>query len=206
MAASTPARKRTPAQKAEELKISTVGDFKKRISTTVQLPSGAVVKLKNPGGLRAFLGKGKIPNSLMPMISQALNQGNTDEMTKQLAEEFQSGNGDLLRDMNDMIDNVVVMTVNQPRVLPVPTEADVEKNNLKYPEAPVDDPEDLRDENLLYVDEFPAEDKQFIFSWVTSGVTDLETFRQQQREGVDSVSAVSRAQDGAKPATGADAG
>jgi len=198
MAASTSARKpRTTAAKAEELKISTVGDFKKRISAVVELPSGAVVKLKNPGGLRVFMGKGKIPNSLLPIISQALDRGTTEGMGEELAQKLKDGDTELLDDMNQMMDSVTLMAVVEPPILPVPTQADVEENNRRFPEAPVEDPEDLRSEDLLYVDEFPDEDKQFIFAWITSGVKDLETFRAQQRAGVDSLSAMHGTEDAA---------
>ena len=63
------------AQAAEALKISPVGEFKTRMGGTMQLPSGLVVKTRNPGGLQAFLTGGTIPNHLMVIIKEALDKG-----------------------------------------------------------------------------------------------------------------------------------
>src|SRR3954453_22167561 len=64
-----------PAKAAEERKISQIGDYKKRMGGIIELPSGFFVKVKNPGGLRAFMDSGSIPNSLMPIIQESLNRG-----------------------------------------------------------------------------------------------------------------------------------
>jgi hypothetical protein len=159
-----------PARKAEELKISQVGDFKKRMGGVMELPSGAVVKLKNPGGMRAFLKSGVIPNSLMGIIQKAMNTGKKPDMSE-LAPEGKLDDK-MLEDMSDMMDAVAIQCIIEPPVLPKPAdEAD-------------------RSEDLLYIDEFPDDDKQFIFQWVSGGVKDLEAFRRQRDEGMDALVAI----------------
>jgi len=166
-----------PARKATERKISQVGDFKKRVQSIEELPSGLVVKLRNPGGLNAFLGKdsqGEIPNSLMPLIQKALKSGNGVDVSEVMPDgELDL---DLLADMQKMMDNIAVKCMVDPDLQPKPTkEAD-------------------RREDVLYADELPDDDKQFIFAWLSSGVSDLETFRQQRQAGVDAVAGVASPQ------------
>jgi hypothetical protein len=171
------AKSGNPAKRAEQVaedrRISQVGDFKKRLGGVMELPSGAVVKVRNPGGLKAFLGNGSIPNSLMPIVQKAVNNGkavSADEMG--IIGEDGSIDPEVLSDMMSMIDNVLLQTVKEPKVYPVP-----------------EDEED-RDDDLLYVDEFPDEDKQFLFQWVSGGTRDLEQFRREYSSAVDSVATV----------------
>lgn len=186
-----------PAKKATERKISQVGDFKKRVQSIEELPSGLVVKLRNPGGLNAFLGKdaqGEIPNALMPIIQKALKQGKNVDPSELMGE-----NGELdlqlLNDMQTMMDNIAVKVMIEPNLRPSITMADVEKyNEGRDASLHVDSPEDLRQDNVLYVDELPEDDKQYIFGWLTGGVKDLETFRQQRQAGVDAVAGIPVAQ------------
>lgn len=178
-----------PAKAAEQLRISQIGDFKKRMGGVMELPSGVVVKLKNPGGMRAFLGADNIPNSLMVIIDKALKTKQAPKVEDIIGE---GGKIDpaMMRDMMSLFDIVALQTIVEPPVLPAPTQADVTAWNEQHPDDPKLDPEQLRDENLLYIDEFPDDDKQFIFQWVTGGVKDLETFRKRQQEGVDSLGSV----------------
>lgn len=164
---------RSKAAKAEELRVSQIGDFKKRLGGLTQLPSGAVVKLFNPGGLQAFLNGGVIPNSLMGIVQKGLSSGKTPTPEEFLKDK--EIDAELLEELMGMMDAVVVKVVVEPPVLAVPS-----------------DPAD-RDEELLYVDEFPLEDKQFIFQWVSGGTRDLETFRSKLNSNVELVAAVTDA-------------
>lgn len=163
-----------PAKAAEQLRISQVGDFKKRIGGVMELPSGSVVKLRNPGGLQVFLQGDSIPNSLMPIVQKALNEGKAPQ-----TESFMGKDGTfdekLLADMAQMMDNIALKTIVEPPVEPAP-EVGVE-----------------RSDDILYIDEFPLEDKQFIMQWVTGGVKDLEQFRKQQQAGVASLGSIAGA-------------
>lgn len=179
---------KSTAKKAEQLRISQISDFKNRMSAVIELPSGVVVKVRNPGGLQAFVGQGLIPNTLLSIVSKSLDGGKKNRASSR--EEMANivmDDPETMSSLNKMMDNITVRTVVEPRVHLVPTADDVEANNLKFPEAPVDDPEDLRYDDRLYVDEFPDEDKQFIFQWVTSGNSDLETFRQGLKANMDAL-------------------
>ena len=148
-------------KKATELKISTVGDFKKRLGGLTELPSGMVVRLSNPGGLAAFMGTSAIPNGLMPLVTKQLkaSKGDADKINEEDLHKELENDPKLLQEMTVMIDHVAIRCIVEPQCHPTP-KAGVE-----------------RDEDLLYVDEIPMMDKQFVFSWLTTGVKDLEPFR-----------------------------
>lgn len=161
-----------PAKKAQQLKVSQVGDFKKRLGGVFELPSGLVMKLRNPGGLMAFMASGLIPNELMSIMQKHINSGkNTtpDELMKdtgRLDEKF-------LAQMTAMLDNVIVTCAVEPSVMPKP------------------DNEEERSDDQLYADEIPDDDKMFVFQWISGGTSDLATFRQRQESGMASLEAES---------------
>ncbi len=172
---------RKTASKAEQLKVSQIGDFKKRLGGIIELPSGLVVKWRNPGGLRAFLIQGRIPNALMPIVEEALDSKTGVEAAnvQELLKDTEN-----LREMMVMYDNIAQMCMIEPRLYSVPTWDDVRDNNEKFPEAPVEEPEDLRQDDRLYVDELPDDDKQYFFYLISGGVQDLARFREQQNINV----------------------
>jgi len=190
----------TPSSKdikqAEQRRISQIGDFKARIGGLLDLPSGATVRVHNPGGMQAFMDSKAIPNSLMPIIQKALKSGQPMTAAEVVSED---GNLDpaLLEDMMKLMDGIILKTVVEPRVHKALTEADLEKWNADpaHADDQLDDIEELRSaldeiDPKLYVDEFPLDDKQFIFQWVAGGTRDLEEFLQEQRENVGAVSAI----------------
>jgi len=157
-----------PAKKAAEPKISSPSDFKKRRSATLELPSGMIARLRNPGGMRVFIGRGTIPNSLMPIVKGSLesNAESGQAVAQQMAADV---NEDLIQDMMNMMDEIAVTCFVEPRVYPVPdNEAD-------------------REDDLLYADEIDDEDKMFIFRWVSGGTSDVERFREEQKRDVAAV-------------------
>lgn len=171
-----------PAKKAAQLKISQVGDFKKRLGGTFELPSGLVMRLKNPGGMIAFMSSGVIPNSLMSVIKPALDSGQPMK-----AESITDGEGgvdpEMLKQMTELLNNIIVTCAVEPTVMPTP-----------------EDEADRSDEQL-YADEIPDDDKMFVFQWMTGGTTDLETFRQRQQAGMADLAAVPSAKSPAKRAS-----
>jgi len=181
-----------PAKQAEELKISQVGDFKHRLGGVQELPSGLVVKVKNPGGLKAFLKGGMIPNELMGTVQKALSKGKTPKASDIMKDG--KIDDDTLIAMTRMMDSVAVMTIVEPQIFPTLTQADVDAWNAdKSPEHPLyaNEIDDIRQDDRLYADELPDDDKQFLFQWVSGGTRDLEIFRQRQQSGMESVVAVS---------------
>lgn len=154
--------------KAEELRISQIGDFKKRLGGIIELPSGLVVKVRNPGGLQAFMSSGIIPNSLMLIIQAGIKSGKAPEAGDILDDEG-GMNPEMLADMNIMVDQLAMKTIIEPRIHPAPED------------------EDDRLDDQLYVDELPSDDKQFIFQWIAGGTKDLERFRETLAGNVDAV-------------------
>lgn len=173
-----------PAKKAAQLKISAVGDYKKRLGGIMELPSGLVMKLKNPGGMLAFMSSGMIPNSLMTVIQKSLDNGQPMK-----AEELTNADGgvdpEFIEQMSELLNNIIVVCSVEPSVEPVPAdEAD-------------------RSDDVLYADEIPDDDKMFVFQWITGGTSDLETFRRKQSEGMADMEAVAGPKSAAKRSVGA---
>ena len=156
-----------PAKKAKELKISQVGDFKKRISGVFELPSGLVMRLKNPGGMQALMAAGLIPNSLMTTITESINKGKSTKPD----DIIPSGGVDssFLNEMTTMLNEIIVRCAVEPTVEPIPTN------------------EAERLDTQLYADEIPDDDKMFVFQWLSGGTADLEKFREEHEAGLASV-------------------
>lgn len=180
---------KNPAKAAEQRKISQVGDFKARLGGVQELPSGVIVKVRNPGGLQAFLSSGLIPNGLMGIVQKALKRGKGLD-AKELMDEDGNIDPQMLADMGELLNNITLKVVVEPPINPIPTQADLDAWNREHPDEQYNSPESLRSDELLYVDEFPDEDKQFLFQWISGGTRDLEKFRQQQLERMASLSAV----------------
>jgi len=148
------------ASKSPVMAPSTASAFKKRSSGLLQLPSGEVVKVKNLGGLKALLSDGMIPNSLMPLVESAMTSGQVPDMKEVITKDSKIDYS-LVDDMMHLNDQIAMRCVVEPKVHPVPEN---EKD---------------RDDDLLYIDEIPEEDKMFIFQWVTGGTKDVEAFRKE---------------------------
>src|SRR6478752_7759254 len=99
---------RKAEKEAEELRISQIGDWKKRIGGTMTMPSGLVVQVRNPGGLQVFLGEGNIPNSLLKIIKESLKKGQAPDASELLGEDSADFDPELLAGMDAMLNNVAV--------------------------------------------------------------------------------------------------
>lgn len=146
-------------------KVTDAATWKKSASPTVELevPSGNVCLVRKPDGMRVFMKQGMIPNSLMPMIQKAINEGSSggeiqsaDVMRDVLADPQK------IADMMLLIDEVVLDTVVEPKVHPAPEEGDD------------------RWDTYLYIDEVDMDDRMFIFNYAVGGTRDLERFRREQ--------------------------
>lgn len=194
--------KASKAKQAEQLKISALGDFKARVRGVFELPSGMVVKLKNPGGLQAFIANGTIPNSLLGVVQKSLQGAKVDTLAqaKEMANDLESL-GDIMR----LLDIVAAQTIVEPPCRIAPTQADVDRWNLLNPGDQKTDPEELRnDEQYLYTDDIDEMDKQYIMQWVTGGTRDLEQFRREYQGNVDALSANEESADSTAFESGAD--
>lgn len=182
-------------KKAQQLRVSQIGDFKSRMGGIMELPSGLIMKLKNPGGLQSFIANGTIPNSLLGIVQEGL-QGKTGVDAAKAANEL-SKDMNSIGEMITMLDLVFVQTAKEPKVYPAPTDEDLERHNILNPTKKLEDVDDLRDDDRLYVDEIDQTDKQFVFQWVSGGVRDLETFRAELASNVADLSASEGSEDAA---------
>lgn len=119
----------------------------------LSVPSGNVA-LVSPIGLQTLVASGKIPNSLMKFVNEALSTGKAPSVDK-----LDLNDQKTLQDMMNFMDEIVVSCVEEPRVYATPPEG-----------SP-------REEDRLYVDEVDFEDKSFIFQFALGGTRDLEAFR-----------------------------
>lgn len=144
----------------ENAEITDVSEWKKgagRGQRKLKLPSGNVCLARNPG-LMYFVENGMLPNGLLKLITDAMNEGKPPSAreVKGLIEDGRLG------DMLALARTVTVHSVISPKIHPVPEdEAD-------------------RDEDLLYADEIDEGDMMFVFNWVVGGTHDLERFRDEQ--------------------------
>ncbi len=173
------------AAQAEQLRISQIGDFKKRIGGLIELPSGAVVQFRNPGGLQVFMNAGVIPNGLMAIIQDALAKGKAPKTTDILKDGKLDPS--MIADMMRLMDEVTIKCIIEPPIQPRLTQEDVDRYNAEHPNEVVTDIEDIRDDSLLYVDELLDVDKQFIFGLVSGGTKDLSRFRGEIDERMGTV-------------------
>lgn len=141
----------------------------------IQVPSGNVCLMRKVG-LQVFMKQGIIPNSLMPIVQKAISQGKPPS-NKDL--EALSSNESLMDDMMELMDEVTLFCVIEPRVERVPRD---DQGAI----IPIGD--DRRSDNLLYVDEVDIEDKMFIFNVAVGGTSDLERFRQESAAHMEDVS------------------
>lgn len=144
-----------PAKAAEQRKISQVGDFKKRLGGIQELPSGLVVKLKNPGGLNAFISEGILPNALMEPIQTALAKGKKPTEQQVMGALAKDGkiDKDTLADMMSMIDAVALKTIVEPKIFPIGQAEIDEWNSTREPDAAdwATTIEDVRQDDRLYL-------------------------------------------------------
>lgn len=203
---------RKAVKEAEARRISQIGDFKKRLGGIQELPSGLIVKIRNPGGLQSFLSSGSVPNSLMVIIQDGIKKGKGSAADVQ-KKVMPDGKLDekLMSEMMTLLDAIAVKCIVEPKIWPRLTEEDVKAYNDKLIAESLSGEvelaetiEDLRREDRLYADELPDDDKQFLFQWISGGTRDLETFRSKLARGVDSLAAISGDESVAEPGNGAD--
>jgi hypothetical protein len=130
------------------------------------LPSGKTC-LARPAGIEAFITAKIIPNSLMEIVTKAVQSGKdqkADELDTATMMSDLAKDPEKFQDIFGMADNVTMYCVMEPQVHPIPPP---DEDGLPI----------LRDPNKLYVDEIDLEDKLFIMNFGMGGSRDLEAFR-----------------------------
>lgn len=177
MAASSSKKKDSksgnPAKKA-----TAAAGWKRNKGEELELPSGNVALVKRPGP-QALLSQGIMPDTLMPIVQQAISKGKglkPTDMNAMLEDPSK------LAEMLDAMDKLLVQVVVEPKVAyhkrqTVPAAGQT---------AALDDlpweviPDDERDTDAyVYTDEVDLEDKMFVFQYAVGGTRDLERFRSE---------------------------
>lgn len=170
----------------------------------VEVPSGNVALVKRVGP-EAFLSSGIVPDTLTPLIDEAVRDKKglpPAQVAKTLTDDPES-----LPAMIDMMNRVVAYAVIQPHVETVPdciAVIKVKKGKTEVEETcgkTVSDKlhaqgneeghrfiEGERDPDLLYADEVSLEDRVFIMNYAVGGTRDLARFRSEYGESVARVS------------------
>jgi len=131
--------------------------------TPLVVPSGNTCLVRAPG-LQVFIKQGMIPNSLLPIVNDAIKKGSVptnDDFNIQ-------DDPEMLNEMMELMDAVTVYCVVEPAVEAMPVDDEGE---------PI--PFSQRDPDTLYVDEVDFTDKIFIFQYAVGGSADLAKFRKE---------------------------
>jgi len=160
---------------AEVASASSIKEFKRlKKGRLLHLPSGLAVTARRVE-LRAFIKQGDVPNPLLPLVEDALNKGKGVDQSAFIDGDNLDMN--MVNEMYQLVDQIVIACVLNPRVNPLPDVYDEEDDILDDPTE--DQIEDAKDDDLLYIDEIDDEDKMFLFQWVTGGTEDVATFRRE---------------------------
>ncbi len=161
--------KKEAVEETADLEVTEVSDWKKsdRHGVKLRLPSGKVCLAFNPG-IHVFLERGMIPNSLMPIVQQAIKEGKGLDAKKSQALAEDSA---VLQDVMSLVNGIFLTVVVQPKVYSIPED------------------EEERNTERLYIDEVDLDDRLFIMQWVVGGTRDLERFRDEQAAALGNLSA-----------------
>ncbi len=199
-------------------KVTSAKAWKTSVGTEeVEVPSGNIALIKRVGP-EAFLSSGIVPDTLTPMVDEAVRDKKgmpPEKVAKKLADDPTS-----LPAMIDMMNRVVAYAVVEPHVENVPDcIADVEVTEGRGAKATTTTEtcgkalshachdvksgghqfkEGQRDSDTLYADEVSLEDRVFVMNYAVGGTRDLERFRKQYGESVARVSAVTDLEDEAE--------
>jgi hypothetical protein len=138
-------------------------DFKKAAYSDLTLPSGLTCAARRVS-LEVFIRSGRVPNSLLPLMKGALKG-------QAKVPAFDEIDAELIASAMELFDLATIEAVQIPEIHWVPAR---NEDGKRYNE---DGSEWERDDELLYIDEVDALDKQFIFQWAIGGVTDVAKFR-----------------------------
>lgn len=140
-------------------RVTSISDWKSDLGQLpIELPSGKFIRIERKS-MRVLIAAGAIPNSLMAIVQESLDKGTSQVNVSELASDPQK-----LDEMMEMLDNVIVLAVVEPKI-----------NNVPKPPA-------KKKVDLLYVDEIDEEDKAFIFQYVTGGTKNVAQFRNESPE------------------------
>jgi hypothetical protein len=187
-------------QRAPEGAISGDAFRERRLGEDVELPSGLWCKAKRIG-MEALVQGGKIPNTLLPIVMEALEEGEAGR--KRAEEKLRSQmSAAHIEDMMAMYDGITMFVVVEPTIRPIPEKcpcgaiksgesviATDQNKDHEHGWRPVPDQDREHGSGIAYVDWIDFQDKVYLMNFAVGGTRDLETFRQEQSQLLDSLSA-----------------
>lgn len=187
MAASSKAKKSgNPAKR------TTAKGWKRNKGQELELPSGNVALVKRPGP-EALLSNGILPDTLMPIVQQAISKGKglRPQDTQSMMEDPEQIAG-MLESMNRLLVHVVV----EPVVAYHQCQAEIGAEWVLISEDDRGSEEPCSncgvkhpgDDDVIYTDEVDLEDKMFVFQYAVGGTRDLERFRSEHAAGLGNLS------------------
>lgn len=189
MAASSKPNKKTARSGNPAKKATTAKGWKRDKGEDIELPSGNVAKVKRPGP-QALLSEGVLPDTLMPIVSQAIKRGKGMKMT-----DLNLDDPSVIADMLDAIDKMMVSIVVEPpvhyhkKLVVAPSNGGVTAGPA-HDEWVVIPSEDRDTEAYIYTDEINLDDKMFLFNYAVGGTRDLERFRSEHAARLGDISDV----------------
>lgn len=173
-------------------KTTAANAWKKQKGENLELPSGNVALVKRPGP-QALLQEGVMPDTLMPIVTQAIKRGKGMKV-----DDLNLDDPAVISDMIDSIDKLLVRVVVEPKVayhkcLKTPDMGGASAGPAHEVWVTID--EELRDgatecpncgkvhpdgDEIIYADEVELDDKFFVFNYAVGGTRDLERFRSEQ--------------------------
>lgn len=167
----------------------------------ITIPSGGLILARRIGPTEMLksgvLGKVDILSSIIQSDHIDRVEGRAEPKSPAERERAQAAEiAEMMKDPTkllsamEVIDDVTILVVAEPNVLPVPVP-------IPDPAGTIDpetqEPAMILPDRIMgeiYVDSIPWDDKMFLFQWTLGGTTDLEAFREGLGTGMDSVSAV----------------
>lgn len=190
------AASRTTKKSGNPAKRSTTKTWKRNKGEELELPSGNVALVKRPGPA-SLLSDNILPDTLMPIVQQAIAKGKgikPEDQLKLMEDPAQ------IAGMLDAMDRLMVKVVVEPKVAyhkrSVSQDPADEAQPVQWEVIPE---EDRDDDTYIYTDEVDLEDKMFVFQYAVGGTRDLERFRDEHGASLGDLSDVSGDEDTAEP-------
>ncbi len=123
----------------------------------MEMPSGIFFEIRKPDIVR-LIKNGTIPADAAVDLSNLMEEA---KITVQNGGQFKM-KGDQFKKYCDILDEIAIASIVSPQV------KKGEVTDAEY------------DDNIISVDDIEQSDKEFIFAYANSGVTDLKPFRQKE--------------------------
>ena len=168
---------------------------KKNEGYDLELPSGNIVLVRKPG-VEELLARG-ILDSMDSLTSIVSHETIPKAEGKRVvdAAKLLAGDGAQFKKIMDQMNKVVLYCVMEPKLAPVPTQHDLDVWNEQNPDDRRHTTHEMRDPQVLYVDEVDVQDRSYIMQAGMGAQVDLAEFRKSTEEAVGSLHALEASAD-----------